>query len=223
MGSRIDVLLDLDGTLIDPKPGILGSIRYALERMGHPEPPPFEDLHWAIGPPLRATFARLLGEAQAEDAVGHYRENYRNGAMYDCEVYAGIPELLAGLAAQGHRLFIVTAKPRVFAGPIAERVGLAPHISGIYGPELDGTRDDKRELLGYVLQREGIQPDRAVMIGDRKFDILAARANAVAGIGITWGYGTAEELDEAGPHALCHTPGQLADAIADLPAAPPKS
>lgn len=223
MGSRIDVLLDLDGTLIDPKPGILGSIRYALERMGHPEPPPFEELHWAIGPPLRSTFTRLLGEAQAEAAVTHYRDNYRNGAMYDCEVYAGIPELLAALAGQGHRLFIVTAKPQVFAEPIAERVGLAAHMSGIYGPDLDGTLDDKRDLLAHVLRRESIPPEQAVMIGDRKFDILAARANSVSGIGITWGYGTPEELREAGSHALCDTTEQLGQAIADLDAAPPKS
>lgn len=223
MGSRIDVLLDLDGTLIDPKPGILGSIRYALERMGHPAPPPFEELHWAIGPPLRATFTRLLGEAQAETAVGHYRENYRNGAMYECEVYAGIPELLARLASEGHRLFIVTAKPHVFAGPIAEKLGLAAHMSGIYGAELDGTRDDKRDLLAFVLAQESIRPEAAVMIGDRKFDILAARANAVTGIGITWGYGTTEELSDAGAHKLCQTPMQLAEAIADLTRAPRKS
>ena len=191
MSRAINILLDLDGTLIDPKPGILGSIHYALERMRHPAPPPAEDLLWAIGPPLRTTFTRLLGEADAEAAVTHYRDHYRDGAMYDCEVYPGIPEVLTVLAAQGHRLHIVTAKAHVFARPIAERMGLAAFVSGVHGPELDGTRDNKADLLAHVLEIEGISPGDAVMIGDRKFDILAASANGVPGIGVTWGYGAA--------------------------------
>lgn len=202
------VFLDLDGTLIDPKPGIIGSVQYALRQMGQ-EPPAMEALTWAIGPPLRKTFTQLLGEDQAEAAVAHYRTFYSGGAMYDCEVYAGIPETLGRLAADGHRLIVVTAKPHVFARPIVSRLGLETYVSAVYGPELDGTRDNKAELLAHVLSAEGIAPSTAFMVGDRQFDILAAVANGVAGVGVTWGYGSADELRGAGARLLCHAPSDL--------------
>lgn len=208
MTQALDVLLDLDGTLIDPKAGILGSIQHALRMMGQ-DPPPLDTLHWAIGPPLRSTFARLLGPEHAETAVAHYRQRYRDGAMYDCEVYAGIREALAELASAGHRLLIVTAKPHVFARPIASRMGLSPWIHAVYGPELDGTHDNKADLLAHVLAAEGIPADRAVMVGDRQFDMLAAAANGVPGVGVTWGYGSAAELQAAGALQLCHEPAGL--------------
>lgn len=209
----LNVLLDLDGTLIDPKPGILGSVQYALRQMGQ-EPPPVDALTWAIGPSLRSTFARLVGDAGAEEAVTHYRRNYADGAMFECEVYAGIPQVLAQLRAAGHRLVIVTAKPHVFAGPIVSRLGLETHVAAVYGPELDGTRDDKADLLAYVLAREGIRPHAAVMVGDRRFDMLAAVANGVAGLGVAWGYGSREELLDAGARELCLVPGDLVAAVA---------
>lgn len=211
MVQPLHVLLDLDGTLIDPKPGIIGSIQYALRQMGV-EPPAASELTWAIGPALRATFGRLLGEERAEAAVAHYRKHYADGAMYDAEVYPGIPAALGHLREAGHRLLVVTAKPHVFARPIVERLGLAPSMAGLYGPELDGTRDDKADLMGHVLRSEGISPNGAVMVGDRRFDLVAAHANGLRAIGVTWGYGSLDELNEAGAEALC-------DAPADLPAA----
>lgn len=217
MRKPLDVLLDLDGTLIDPKPGILGSVKHALRMMGA-VPPPVDDLHWAIGPPLRSTFARLLGPEHAEAAVAHYRQEYRSGAMYACEVYPGIAQALAKLSASGHRLFIVTAKPHVFARPIAERMGFTAHVRAVYGPELDGTRDDKAELLAHALDCEGIRPDEAVMVGDRQFDMLAAAANGVASIGVTWGYGSADELRTSGAVHLCPDPVQLPALVQEVAA-----
>ena len=147
----MDVLVDLDGTLLDPKPGILGSIQYALRRLGAPVPP-IDDLAWAIGPPLRTTFPKLLGGAdRTEEAVALYRENYRNGAMYDAVVYPGIPQALEALAAAGCRLIIATAKPHFFARPILEHFDLARHFAAIYGPELDGTNDSKADLIAHII------------------------------------------------------------------------
>lgn len=211
MTGPATVFLDLDGTLIDPKPGIIGSVQHALRQMGQ-EPPPMEALTWAIGPPLRKTFATLLGEVHTEAAVGHYRSFYAEGAMYDCEVYAGIPEALARLAAAGHRLIVVTAKPHVFARPIVSRLGLGVHIGAVYGPELDGTHDNKADLLAHVLAAEAVAPDAAIMVGDRQFDIFAAVANGVTGVGVTWGYGSPAELMAAGARHLCHTPETLIEA-----------
>lgn len=212
----MDILLDLDGTLIDPRPGILGSIRVALQRMGLPAPP-IDELTWAIGPSLRTTFPRLLGgHERTEEAVALYREAYADGAMYDAVVYAGIPEALEALAGAGGRLFIATAKPHHFARPIIERFDLARHFTGIFGPELDGTRDQKHELIAHMIASAGVRPERAVMIGDREHDMLAAARNGLPAIGVTWGYGSIAELEAAGASALCATPAGLAEAVRSL-------
>ena len=215
MGHAGHALLDLDGTLIDPKPGIIGSVQHALRQMGV-EPPPASELTWAIGPPLRATFGRLLGEARAEEALSHYRRFYAEGAMYDAEVYAGIPDALAALTLKGYRLLVVTAKPHVFARPIVEHMGLGSHIAAVYGPELDGTHDDKADLMAHALRSEGLAPPTCVMVGDRRFDIVAAHANGVRAVGVTWGYGHRSELDGSGADAVCEAPALLPQTIARL-------
>lgn len=207
------VLVDLDGTLVDPKPGILGSIQFALRRLGAPVPP-VDELAWVIGPPLRTTFPRLLGSSErTEEAVALYRENYLNGAMYDAIVYPGIPEALDVLAATGRRLIVATAKPHVFARPILERFGLARHFSGIYGPELDGTNDSKSDLIAHIIKTEGVRSDAAVMVGDREHDILAAARNGMRAVGVTWGYGSVGELTAAGAVMLCDSPAALGQAV----------
>ena len=212
----MDILFDLDGTLVDPKPGIIGSFQYALDRLGA-RVPPTEELLWVIGPPLRTSFPKLLGTTEStEQAVTLYRENYLNGAMYDAVVYDGIPDVLSTLRAAGHRLFVATAKAHVYARPILEHFGLAHHFAGIYGPELDGTRDHKHELVAHLLSCEGVRPGNAVMIGDRDHDVIAAARNDLRAIGVTWGYGSAAELMNAGATVLCDSPSKLVDTLATL-------
>ncbi len=209
-------LLDLDGTLLDPKPGILGSIQYALRRLGAPVPP-VDEIAWAIGPPLRTTFPKLLGrDDRTEEAVALYRENYRNGAMFDALVYSGIPEALAALQSARYRLIVATAKPHAFARPILQHFGLDTHFIAIHGPELDGTRDNKADLIAHIVREHGIDAARAIMIGDREHDMLAAGRNNMRGIGVTWGYGSVGELKSSGAAALCEAPGALAEALARL-------
>jgi phosphoglycolate phosphatase len=212
----MDVLVDLDGTLLDPKPGILGSIQYALRCLGAPVPP-IDDLAWTIGPPLRTTFPRLLGGAdRTEEAVALYRENYRNGAMYDAVVYAGIPTALDALTTAGCRLIVATAKPHFFARPILERFNLAHHFIAIHGPELDGTNDSKADLIAHIVEQHRVRADAAIMIGDREHDVNAATRNGMRTIGVTWGYGSTNELTAAGAAALCASPRDLAQAALDL-------
>ena len=212
----MDILFDLDGTLVDPKPGIIGSFQYALDRLGA-RVPPMEELLWVIGPPLRASFPKLLGASDStEQAVTLYRENYLNGAMYDAVVYDGIPEALSTLREAGHRLFVATAKAHVYARPILEHFGLAHYFAGIYGPELDGTRDHKHELVAHLLRCEGVRPGNALMIGDRDNDVIAAMRNDMRAIGVTWGYGSAAELTGAGAVMLCDSPSKLVDALTAL-------
>jgi phosphoglycolate phosphatase len=212
------LLFDLDGTLTDPRPGLVASIRYALERLECPCPDD-DGLTAYIGPPLRGTFAKLLQTSdvtRVEDAMRLYRERYGATGLFENDVYAGIPAVLEMLAAATSRRFVATAKPTVFARRIVDHSGLARHFAGVYGPELDGQFDDKRELIAHLLEHERVAADRAVMIGDRDTDVAAGRANGVRTIGVLWGYGSAAELRAAGADALCAAPADLPACVSRL-------
>ena len=210
------VLLDLDGTLTDPRVGIVRCIRYALERLERPCPP--EDaLAWCIGPPLRGTFCTLLATsdpALIERAVALYRERFAEVGLYENEVYADIPAALEALGRAGRRLFVATSKPAVFAERIVRHFALDRHLAGVYGPTLQGGLDDKAELLAHLLERERLAAADVVMVGDRSADVAAARTNTVRSIGALWGHGSREELLEAGADALCAAPRDLPASVA---------
>jgi phosphoglycolate phosphatase len=205
------VLLDLDGTLTDPRPGIVKCIRYALDRLARPCPSD-EALAACIGPPLRSAFAALLSTADQtliERAVGLYRERFAAVGLFENEVYEGVPAMLEALGHTGHRLFVATSKPAVFAERIVRHFALDHHFAGVYGPDLDGRLDDKAQLLAHLLDREAVAAGAAIMVGDRAADVAAARANCVRVIGVLWGYGSRDELLGAGADALCASPPEL--------------
>ncbi|MFO1415123.1 MAG: HAD hydrolase-like protein [Burkholderiales bacterium] len=206
----VDTLLfDLDGTLTDNYPGITRSIAYALERLGAPLPDP-QDLRRCVGPPLRESFAWLLDTDDAatiEGAIALYRERYGDVGWRENIVYDGIDDVLATLAQAPVRLYLCTSKPEVFARRIVTLFGLSVHFRGVYGADLAGTFDDKVRLLRHLADREGVDTTRAVMIGDRKHDIRAARMNGARAVGVAWGYGSAEEL--AAADAVAQTPADL--------------
>ena len=207
------LFFDLDGTLTDSKPGITRCIRHALNALGQ-EAPHADELGWCVGPPLKASFARLLGSEDPElleCALALYRERFGSIGMFENALYPDVPETLRELQAAGFRQIIVTAKPHVYARRIAEHFELMGPIETVYGSELDGTRGDKGELIAHVLQRESIAPAEALMIGDREHDMLGAARCGVKAIGATWGYGGADELSR---HGACH----LAPRIDALPA-----
>jgi phosphoglycolate phosphatase len=210
------VLFDLDGTLTDPAPGIIGSFRKALVDLGH-EPPPFESLGWIIGPALRLSFPKVMGEgADAEAALERYRAHYGDGGMYDLTVYDGMMEAVTAIRAASERMFVCTAKPEPYAVPIVERFGYAPHFERVYGAALDGSLDDKADIIAKIIAEQGIDPARTVMIGDRLHDIHAAQRHGIASIGVAWGYGGVEELTRAGATAICHRPQDLPAFVAEL-------
>ena len=215
---RRALLFDLDGTLTDPRPGIVGSIRYALERMERASPPD-DVLATFIGPPIRGTFAGLLGTTSSElveRAVALYRERFGTVGLFENAVYPGVPEMLAAAGGQAPAAFVATSKAAVYAERIVKHFGLDHHFVGVYGSELAGRFEDKAELLPHLLAVEGIAPGAAVMIGDRSVDVLAAKAAGIPSIGVLWGYGSAAELTEAGADALCGAPGQLLTCLARL-------
>jgi phosphoglycolate phosphatase len=203
------LFIDLDGTITDPAPGIIGSYQHALRSIGLPVPA-FETLHEVIGPPLRKSFPRFgVPEGQVEKALEHYRERYGGGAMFDATVYAGIPELLAEARQRGHRLHVVTAKPHVLARPIIAHFGLIDLFEHVHGPELDGTRDHKGDLIRHILTTHGMRADEAIMIGDRANDIIAANENGMASVGVLWGYGDRAELANSGAGRIIARPSEL--------------
>jgi phosphoglycolate phosphatase len=194
-----NLLFDLDGTLTEPKTGITRCIQYALTGMGCDAPEEADLVHF-IGPPLSQTFGHLLAttdERAISQAVMLYRERFVETGMYENEVYAGMAETLATLVEEGHRLYLATSKPHVFAAKILYHFDLARYFQAIHGAELDGTRQDKADLIAYILCSENLLAAETAMIGDRKHDILGALANGVTAIGVLWGYGSAAELTEA--------------------------
>jgi phosphoglycolate phosphatase len=210
------LLFDLDGTLTDPRAGIVRSIQHALERLARPCPPEAA-LAACIGPPLRGTFGRLLATSDRElieRAMALYRERFAVVGLYENEVYAGIGAVLGDLGRGGHRMFVATSKPAVFADRIVRHFALDHHFHGVYGPDLDGRWDDKTDLLAHLLASERLAAEAVVMIGDRHADIVAARANGVRAIGVLWGYGSREELLGAGADAVCAVPAELPACVA---------
>ncbi|WP_407176232.1 HAD family hydrolase [Bradyrhizobium sp. STM 3562] len=203
------IFFDLDGTLTDPKIGITRSIRYALEQLGR-EAPSEDDLTWCIGPPLHASLLRLLGEPHLADrALLLYRERFSDIGLYENAVYAGIEETLAALADGSRRLFVATSKARVYAMRIIEHFKLGAYFEHVFGSELDGARTDKTELLKYALDTTRVDPADALMVGDRSYDIVGARNNRMRALGVLYGYGTRDELTQAGAHGLCTKPVEI--------------
>jgi phosphoglycolate phosphatase len=207
---RKTLLLDLDGTLIDPASGIIGSCRYALERL-HLEVPEEENLRWIIGPPLRESFGRLLrGRADTEAALRFYRERYAERGLWEAHPYPGIMDALERRRADGTRLILCTAKPAFFAQQVVNYFGFAPLLSGVYGPELDGRFDDKGDLIGHLMATEELSPEETCMVGDRRHDVQAASRHKVPTVGVLWGYGSREELESAGAAVIIDRPRDLA-------------
>ena len=212
------LLFDLDGTLTDPKTGIVGCIRFALDQLAVACPD--DDVLAAyIGPPLRATFAELLDTAEArriEEAMAFYRQRFAESGLFENRVYGGVPAMLERTGRAAAAMYVATSKPGVYADRIVKHFGLAGHFRKVYGPELDGRFDDKAQLLAHLLAEEHVAPDVAVMIGDRAADIRAARINGLQSIGVLWGYGSERELVEAGADIVCRTPRELAEHFQNL-------
>jgi phosphoglycolate phosphatase len=208
------ILLDLDGTLIDSRPGIAASCEAALRALGHVPDPSF-DVTPLIGPPMPRVIARLLeqyGDDRVEAGIDAYRAHYGEIGLHMAVVYPGIADALRHLSA-GARCCVVTSKRSVYAVRIVESFGLAENIRGVYGTIPDGSLDEKSDLIAEVLRTEALDPHETIMIGDRSHDVIGAHANGLRAIGVLWGYGSREELSAVGADALINEPTQLATAV----------
>ena len=207
--APMHLLFDLDGTLTNPLDGITACIRHAFKELKVPIPETAELTQW-IGPPLHDSFLAVLGcPDRATQAVQLYRERFATVGLYENQVYEGIPEMLAALKRAGHTLWISTSKPQIFAQTIIQHFHLETLFARVYGSELNGDRAHKTELIAHILQSEGIAPKQALMVGDRHYDIVGAHKNSVTAIGVTWGFGSEQELLSAGADVLCTQPTDL--------------
>ncbi|MBL7976316.1 MAG: HAD hydrolase-like protein, partial [Candidatus Kapabacteria bacterium] len=190
--------------------GIINSILHALTVMNIHEPHP-EELELFIGPPLRTSFATRynLPTEEATKAVEAYREYFGVRGLFENEVYAGIPEALQYFHQNGYTLFTATSKPTVYAKKILEYFALDQYFTDVIGSNLDNTRTDKTEVIAYAMHQHSILPERAVMIGDRKHDIIGGKNNTMRTIGVSYGYGSMEELTEEQPTYIVHSPKEL--------------
>ncbi len=207
------MLFDLDGTLTDPFEGITKSIVYSLERMGVPAPPR-EELREFIGPPLFESYSRRFGfsDERAIEAVSLYREYYSEKGIYECTVYDGLIPALDRLAQSGCELAVATSKPQHFAEKVLEHFGLRGYFSFVAGASLDKTRVEKADVVAYALKNLS-PPVRAVMVGDRKHDVLGAAQNGLKSVGVLYGYGDRDELLSAGANAIAETPLDIPAAV----------
>jgi phosphoglycolate phosphatase len=204
------ILFDLDGTLTDPALGIVRSIQYALAKFDLVEDDT-DKLKLFIGPPLIDSFRKSYGfsEAEARQAVEYYREYFSTTGIYENFIYPGIPTLLERLHS-GRRLFVATSKPTVFARRIVEYFGIGHFFADVVGSNLDGTRCAKAEIIEHIMAAlPRVSKKKVVMVGDREYDVIGAHANNIASIAVTYGYGTADELEKALPGSMAQSVEQL--------------
>lgn len=201
---RAHIYFDLDGTLTDPYEGITKCVVYALDQLGFPHPT-HEFLYSCIGPPLYDTFPQLVGEELTLRAIDLYRERFNDIGWQENKIYDGILDALEAVNVAGNTLFVATSKPYMQAKRIVEHFGMGPFFETVYGCELDGTRSKKTELLAYAISQNPGNVSRT-MIGDRKHDLIGAVVNDMRPIGVSYGYGSVEELAAAGAVQIVDAP-----------------
>ena len=208
------VLFDLDGTLTDPGLGITNSVMNSLSKFGITVTDRSE-LYKFIGPPLMESFKKYYGmsDEDATKAIEYYRDYFKVIGMTENEVYDGIPEMLAALKNRGQKIILATSKPEEFAIKILEYFDLLKYFDFVAGATMDGTRSEKSDVIKYAINEASISVDKAVMVGDRKHDILGAIENNLPSIGVLFGYGSEEELSEAGANYIAKDVNELASIL----------
>jgi phosphoglycolate phosphatase len=209
------LLFDLDGTLTDPKIGFVRSLRHALNDTGY-RAPSDEVLAKFIGPPLEQTLRHLLG-ARAELDLGRAIERYdaRYGAqgVFENAVYPGAEAALGALVSKGFTIRVVTSKREDFARHVVEHFALTKYVAEVVGFPASGSTIDKAQLIRTLLERSALAPEQCRMIGDRSYDVVAARENGVSAIGVLWGYGSRSELEKAGAALLVESWERLVELV----------
>ena len=214
------ILFDLDGTITESAPGIVKSVRYALNKMKY-EVRDEEELLRFIGPPLIDSMKKFYGmnDEQAEQAVVFYREYFSEKGLFENSVYDGIEECLKQLKEKGKILAIATSKPEEYSVRIAEHFGFSNMFDNICGATMDKSRTRKADVIRYTLKTLGITDENkssVLMVGDRRHDIIGAKENGLDSMGVLYGYGDRDEIEKAGATYIAETPGDISEIILKL-------
>ncbi len=208
------VLFDLDGTLTNPKEGITKCVSYAIEAIGR-TPPSLKELEVFIGPPLKKQFEEFLDvdSDTGEFLLKKYRERFSIVGIFENEIYEGIRELLYSLKEKGFKIALATSKPTIYADKILKHFDIYKYFDLTIGSELDGTRVEKEEVIEEVLSSLNPDLSKTVMVGDRKFDIIAAKAKGINSIGVKYGFAKENELENTKPDFIVETVEELYEII----------
>ncbi|MBQ4515215.1 MAG: HAD-IA family hydrolase [Clostridia bacterium] len=209
------IFFDLDGTLTDSANGIINSVEYSLTKFGIFNTDR-EKLFSFIGPPLVDAYMSVFGFSQekAELAVKYYREYYPDHGLLDNSVYAGVEDALKTLNEAGKTLIIATAKPEPFANRVLEHFDLLKYFKAVAGAQFGGPRIKKSQVIEYAFTLDNItDKSKVVMVGDRENDVSGAKKNGIDSIGVLYGYGSIEELTEAGATYIANTPEDICKII----------
>lgn len=206
------ILFDLDGTLTDSGPGIMNCARLALEHYNLPIPSDAE-MRTFVGPPLHDSFIRFgVPAEEADNAIKIYRSRYIPIGKFENDPYPGIREVLEQLKSLGHTLYVATSKPESMSVEILEHFDMAKYFDIIAGASFDRSRSTKEDVIAYLLDQCG-DYDQKVMVGDTAFDVIGAKAHGIPTIGVAWGYGKVEDMENAGAIAIAYTMDELFDAL----------
>lgn len=205
MSKYKNLLFDLDGTLTDSAEGILNCVKYSLDKLNVNYDK--YNLWRFIGPPLFESYMEIFDDEElSQRAVKIYRERFAEKGIFENAVYGGIPEALAELKKAGFKLYTATSKPEVYAKRIAEHFGFADYFEEIAGASLEEGRSRKADVIRYVMGRHNMLSSETLMIGDRMHDMEGAKEAGIDAMGVSYGYGSREELAEWKPVCIAPAP-----------------
>ena len=215
--TRSHALVDLDGTITDSFPAITGSLKRALAELGLPIPAD-DALRAVVGPPFELGLPLIGVPAdQLWAVIDRYRVHYEGGGLFDCTLYDDVVEMLDDLVAAGVTVSLATAKPEATAVRIVEHFGLSDRFTVLAGATYEPGRRTKAAVIAHALGQLGINAGpNVVMVGDHGHDVHGALTNGIGCIGVLWGYGTREELVDAGATELAATPADVVAAFTSV-------
>ena len=209
------ILFDLDGTLIDSEKSVTESVKYALQKKGIIETDR-DKLRLFIGPPLEESFRLIYGftKEEALKSLEDYRYIYSRENIFKVELYPGICETIAELAARGFYLGIASSKPLPMVERILKHFELYGYFEGVFAATLDGRISHKDEVMAEALKAIGkahpdITRDKIILVGDRKYDVNGAAKYDIDCAGVTYGFAVEGELEAAGAAYIINDPKEL--------------
>ena len=202
--NYINILFDLDGTLTDPYLGITNSVKYSLGKFGITEKDD-NKLKLFIGPSLERSFMEYYSfdKKTVKKAIGYYREYFSEKGIYENTLYNGIENILAELSKKNKKCILATSKPEIFADKILGYFHINTYFKYIAGSDMEGAFVEKEDIIKHIIEKYELNKKETIMIGDRKYDIIGANKNGIDSIGVLYGYGSKEELENENPKYLC--------------------